>query len=132
MKAFNKNGKSCLCQVPKNQRRTTLPSEGCKYCGCSGCNPIDIRKDKRNDLKKQFKDGKYKKKRFLDSDDEELRMDTEYDTWHKKRAQLFKLLEKNFKPFELGLGLPIRTPAYILGIHKKWIEEEEYRRRNED
>jgi hypothetical protein len=47
MKAFSKTGKSCLCQVPRLQRRATLPSNGCKYCECKGCNPIDIRRDKR-------------------------------------------------------------------------------------
>jgi hypothetical protein len=47
MKAFSKTGKSCLCQVPRLQRRATLPVNGCKYCGCKGCNPIDIRRDKR-------------------------------------------------------------------------------------
>ncbi len=47
MKAFSKTGKSCLCQVPRLQRRATLPTQGCKYCGCKGCNPIDIRRDKR-------------------------------------------------------------------------------------
>eukprot|EP00826_Nyctotherus_ovalis_P048078 TRINITY_DN5627_c0_g1_i8.p3 TRINITY_DN5627_c0_g1~~TRINITY_DN5627_c0_g1_i8.p3 ORF type:complete len:128 (-),score=58.63 TRINITY_DN5627_c0_g1_i8:55-438(-) len=60
MKAFSKSGKSCLCQVPRLQRRSTLPSKGCKFCGCSGCNPIDMRKDKRQEIKKKLKDeGKY-------------------------------------------------------------------------
>ncbi len=41
MKAFSKSGKSCLCQVPKNVRKTKLSSEGCKICACTGCNPKD-------------------------------------------------------------------------------------------
>ncbi len=41
MKAFSKTGKSCLCQVPKEVRKTKLPLEGCKICGCTGCNPRD-------------------------------------------------------------------------------------------
>jgi hypothetical protein len=41
MKAFSKSGKSCLCQVPKEVRKTALPEEGCKICFCTGCNPQD-------------------------------------------------------------------------------------------
>jgi hypothetical protein len=41
MKAFSKSGKSCLCQVPKEVRKTSLPVEGCKICSCTGCNPRD-------------------------------------------------------------------------------------------
>jgi hypothetical protein len=41
MKAFSKSGKSCLCQVPKEVRKTSLPLEGCKICSCTGCNPRD-------------------------------------------------------------------------------------------
>jgi len=55
MKAFSKQGKACLCQVPRGQRRTGLPPHGCKYCGCHGCNPIDIRKNKRQELREAFK-----------------------------------------------------------------------------
>jgi len=57
MKAFSKLGKACLCQVPKAQRRTQLPIHGCKYCGCGGCNPIDMRKNKREELKDKLKRG---------------------------------------------------------------------------
>jgi hypothetical protein len=31
--------KRCVCQLPKNRRRNKLPSKGCKFCGCMGCNP---------------------------------------------------------------------------------------------
>ena len=53
-------------------RRAILPQSGCKICGCGGCNPIDIRKDKRQELKELMKkDGKYsgKRVRLFDSDD---------------------------------------------------------------
>ena len=64
MKAFSKSGKSCLCQVPRMQRRATLPANGCKFCGCKGCNPIDIRRDKRQELKNNLqKEGKLVMKR---------------------------------------------------------------------
>lgn len=64
MKAFSKTGKSCLCQVPRMQRRATLPINGCKICTCKGCNPIDIRRDKRQELKNNLqKEGKLIMKR---------------------------------------------------------------------
>lgn len=31
MKAFSKNNKSCLCQVPKHHRKSKLPVSGCKF-----------------------------------------------------------------------------------------------------
>jgi hypothetical protein len=36
MRAFSKTGKSCLCQVPRHERKYTLPDKGCNFCGCSG------------------------------------------------------------------------------------------------
>lgn len=51
MKAFSKTNKSCLCQVPEDVRNTKLPSEGCKICGCFGCNPED-KKDPKNRKRK--------------------------------------------------------------------------------
>jgi hypothetical protein len=36
MRAFSKSGKSCLCQVPKYERKFTLPDKGCNFCGCHG------------------------------------------------------------------------------------------------
>jgi hypothetical protein len=38
MRAFSKSGKSCLCQVPKYERKFTLPDKGCNFCGCHGIN----------------------------------------------------------------------------------------------
>jgi len=75
MRAFSKSGKSCLCQVPKMERNYTLPEKGCHFCECHGCNPIDVRREKRLEMKKKLKDDKnilYKKQRLLDSEDEEL------------------------------------------------------------
>ena len=88
MRAFSKTGKvslpisltvfvqSCICQVPRAQRRTQLPENGCKYCLCKGCNPIDIRRDKRQVIKNSLKKSGHfylnKKQHFFDSDDENL------------------------------------------------------------
>lgn len=66
---------------------------GCKYCGCKGCNPIDIRRDKRNEMKlKLKKEGKYtqKRQRLLDSDDEELSLGTDADQWLKQKTELME------------------------------------------
>ena len=76
MKAFSKTGKSCLCQVPKAQRRTQLPPNGCKFCNCKGCNPIDVLKQKRQEMKTKLKEDGYskysrKRQRLLDSDDDQ-------------------------------------------------------------
>ena len=36
MRAFSKTGKSCLCQVPKDERKYILAEKGCNFCGCHG------------------------------------------------------------------------------------------------
>ena len=77
MRAFSKTGKSCLCQVPKLERKYTLPDKGCHFCKCHGCNPVDVRKERRVELKRKLGDDNkilYKKQRILDSDDEDLRI----------------------------------------------------------
>lgn len=78
--------------MPRLQRRATLPLNGCKYCGCKGCNPIDIRRDKRIEIKNKLKkEGtvKYqsKRQRLLDSDDEELLMVNEFDEWNRVKKE---------------------------------------------
>jgi len=47
MKAFSESRRSWLCQVPKFDRRSQLPSSGCKFCAWQGWNPVDIRGEKR-------------------------------------------------------------------------------------
>jgi len=92
-----------------------LPSNGCKYCGCKGCNPIDIRRDKRQEIKNKLKkeqssnssqlgnnagsssqagSNKYlaKRQRLLESDDEELLMQNEYDEWNRARKHFNEFL----------------------------------------
>ena len=121
MRAFSKNGKSCLCQVPKSERKNTLPEKGCNFCGCHGCNPIDVRKDKRLELKKKLKENKhfnYKNQRLLDSDDEDLKVnEKDIDEWNKKKKNFFEDLKNIFKcdVNYMGFGVPIRTQGYILG-----------------
>lgn len=78
------------------QRRATLPINGCKYCNCKGCNPIDIRRDKRQEIKNNLKkEGKYQRKRqrLLDSDDEELALENRYDDWNKARKEFGQLMQ---------------------------------------
>ena len=121
MRAFSKTGKSCLCQVPKSERKYTLSEKGCNFCGCHGCNPIDVRKDKRLELKKKLKENKhfnYKNQRLLDSDDEDLKVnEKDIDEWNKKKKNFFEDLKNIFKCDinYMGFGVPIRTQGYILG-----------------
>lgn len=82
MRAFSKTGKSCLCQVPRMERKYTLPEKGCHFCKCRGCNPVDVRKERRIELKKKLGDDNrilYKKQRILDSDDEDLKIYNKYN-----------------------------------------------------
>jgi len=85
MKAFNVSGRSCLCQVPKMQRRLIMPGAGCKLCSCHGCNPIDLRRDQRHQYKENFRNDPRitnKRQRILDSDDEDMSIGTEFDRWN--------------------------------------------------
>jgi hypothetical protein len=34
-------GKTCVCVVPRSQRRVKLCTEGCRTCGCRGCTKED-------------------------------------------------------------------------------------------
>ena len=82
--------------MPRLQRRATLPINGCKLCNCNGCNPIDIRRDKRNEIKNNLqKEGKLVKKRqrLLDSDDEELPMSNKFDEWNKARKDFGVMIQ---------------------------------------
>ena len=91
MKAFNVQNKACLCQVPRAQRRTTLPNHGCKYCGCHGCNPIDMRKNKRQEMKQRLQrahgsgNDKHKLARIIDSDEEDFERE---DKWVQTKQEL--------------------------------------------
>jgi len=112
--------------VPRLQRRATLPASGCKYCGCKGCNPIDIRRDKRQEIKQKLKtQGKYhsKKQRLLDSDDEELQMGNDYDMWNKSKKEFADLIVRmtHINSMLMGIGVPARTPSYILGRPPEFI-----------
>jgi len=149
MKAFSKQGKACLCQVPRGQRRTGLPPHGCKYCGCHGCNPIDIRKNKRQELREQLKrlhnneSNRQKLARIIDSDEEEFENN---DKWQQTKQQLATHVEALVKtlaskvgamaggnkylpvsPELLGFGIPSRHRTYILGCNRQWMSEDEYK-----
>ena len=123
MKAFSKNGKSCLCQVPRKERKFHLPDNGCNYCGCKGCNPIDVKYNERMAQKIiLFKDKgiNHKNQRILDSDDENLKIkddDVDYYNMEKKEIQedLNDVLKIN--SIFYGFGVPLRTPSYILGYN---------------
>lgn len=143
MRAFSKTGKSCLCQVPKSERKYTLSEKGCNFCGCHGCNPIDVRKNKRSEKKKLLREDKnlqYKNQRLLDSDDEELKINIkDVDLWNLKKKEFFEEMKKILKcnPFLMGFGAPMRTPGYILGYipnknggKRRRIDRESHRRKD--
>lgn len=84
--------------MPKSQRRTSLPVNGCKFCGCSGCNPIDIRKARRVELKERiqrnvqsggsnYRDEVKKLNRIIDSEDEDFEKN---DRWLHQKNDLAK------------------------------------------
>ena len=122
MRAFSKTGKSCLCQVPKKERKYALQDKGCNFCGCNGCNPIDVKKEKRKEIKYQLQNDKnimYKKQRIIDSDDEELQIHLrEPDEYNKLKKNFEVFLENYLKyPNFSGYGMPKRTSSYLLGYN---------------
>lgn len=107
MKAFSKSGKSCLCQVPKQVRKTSLPVEGCKICACTGCNPRDYydsgSQRSYSESRRSVSSGKDEGKNMnLNNIDESV-------------LGKVIIVEYNLFPGMLGLGIPQRTPNYILG-----------------
>ncbi len=99
-----------------------------------GCNPVDVRREKRKEMKRNLKDDKnilYKKQRLLDSDDEDLKVyNNEADDWNKARKDLLKLISENISSNSnfMGFGAPLRTPSYILGYQP--FNEDRKRRTN--
>lgn len=74
--------------------------------------------------------GLINKRLLFDSDEEDIDLKNEYDVWHNaKRDLAMRLLQATNLPdlALIGFGFPQRTPSYI-GVHKKWLDEEEYRK----
>ena len=123
MKAFSKNGKSCLCQVPRRERKFFLPETGCNYCGCHGCNPIDIKYNKRLQQKNiLFQDNtiNHKNQRILDSEDEDLKVNDDLvDYYNRDKKEIQENLSEMLKINSIfyGFGVPLRIPSYILGYN---------------
>ena len=123
MKAFSKNGKSCLCQVPRKERKFYLPESGCNYCGCHGCNPIDMKYNERLQQKNILFSDKsinHKNQRILDSDDEDLKInDSLVDYYNKDKKEIADNLSEMLKVNSIfyGFGVPLRIPSYILGYN---------------
>lgn len=122
MKAFSKTGKSCLCQVPKKERRYTLPDKGCPHCGCKGCNPLDVQRDKRRATKEKYIKDNYdniKKQRIIESDDEDLiTHQRDIDDYNKLRNEFNDFIYSIVKnSYSIGFGIPKRSSSYILGYN---------------
>lgn len=96
-----------------------MPANGCKYCFCKGCNPMDIRRDKRQEIKNSLKrEGKINRnQRLFDSDDEELMLENQFDNWNRSRKLFGQNLQDvaQISMFIMGIGVPLRHPSYILG-----------------
>jgi hypothetical protein len=110
MKAFSKTGKSCLCQVPKEVRKTKLPLEGCKICSCKGCNPRDDSESGSNRSYSRSREKSVSSPRE-DVDSKEFNLN---NTDNSVLGKVI-IVEYNLFPGMLGLGIPQRTPNYILG-----------------
>ena len=127
MKAFSKNGKSCLCQVPKRERKYFLSENGCNYCGCKGCNPIDVKYNERKEHKRllyQEKNIPHKNQRIIDSEDEDLKIkDEDVDNYNIEKREIQQDLNYILKINSIfyGYGTPLRSPSYILGYNPKYI-----------
>jgi hypothetical protein len=134
MKAFSKTGKSCLCQVPRRERKFSLSEKGCNFCGCKGCNPIDVNKEKRREEKNILMNDKnimYKRQRIIDSDDEEIEVHVkEHDDYNRIRKDIEYFMEDFFKYVNFaGIGTPKRSPSYILGYNPRYSHGMGERRR---
>ena len=126
MKAFSKNGKSCLCQVPRKERKFHLSENGCNFCGCKGCNPIDVKFNERKIQKSilyQDKNLSHKNQRILDSEDEDLKIkENDVDNYNIEKRELKDDLNDILKINSIfyGHGVPLRTPSYILGYNPNY------------
>ena len=112
MKAFSKNNKSCLWQVPKDLRRTQLPSTGCKFWNWHGCNPADFKK-KNNYWKDKFVSNR---RLYSDNENDFIDLQNEYDRWHMNKQQFAAYLSALLNLPDLnviGFGFPRRSPSYL-------------------
>ena len=137
MKAFSKNGKSCLCQVPKKERKFHLSENGCNYCGCKGCNPLDIKiNERRIERSKLYQDKSifYKNQRILDSEDEDLKIkEQDVDNYNIEKRGIKEDLNDILKINSIfyGYGVPLRTSSYILGYNPAY-NNYSYNKKNEN
>ena len=53
------NHKTCVCVVPKSQRKLTLSKDGCKTCGCFGCTKEDKEFRIKNDSNSREKNNNH-------------------------------------------------------------------------
>ena len=70
-----------------------------------------------------MRDGKINpnRKNAYDSEDVNLNLENEFDRWNRQKRQVKHVIEEKYNPYLLGFGFPLRTPSYILGAKKKWV-----------
>lgn len=85
-----------------------MPIGGCKVCGCEGCND----KDYSDNSSSRSRSRSRQSSSVSESFDE-----YEYNFNNIDKSMLGKvvLIEYNLNPALMGLGIPQRTPSYILG-----------------
>lgn len=112
-----------------------------------GCNPVDVRREKRKDIKRQLREDsrlQLKRQRLIDSDDESLTVGYRYhifiiiyeiysdiDEFNRKRKEFYEYLERylSCSPNFVGFGAPLRTPSYILGYNPSHSDDDKKKRK---
>lgn len=105
----SKSHKRCICQLPKNRRRNKLSSKGCKLCGCNGCNPLE------EESRSSSSPSHHKSEESENASQAYHELEKTLNNVDRSLLGRIVAVEYNLNPALLGLGVPQRTPSYILG-----------------
>jgi hypothetical protein len=102
-----KNNKPCFCQLPKNQRKSWVAIEGCKVCGCKGCNPHERKRSRSRERSRERRSSSESSLEVNESANNLRNFD---------RTILGEMLASvMIHPPVLGFAIPQRTYSYIMG-----------------
>jgi len=93
MKAFSESRRACICQVPFNVRKGTLPDDGCKLCGCNGCHPEELLYKKSGHFSREFERRNERRRDYDKHRDDRHRDDRHRDS----RRERSRSRERNYK-----------------------------------